>query len=321
MIKNHKIIKKIVQEMGGTIEKIIPERSYYYIKLRGEKIFINQKFVIDSDLFSRKQPTNFKDLTYIFLKENNIPTPDTVCFYRKTIKEDQIEKTLRNLSYPIVIKDASGSYSLGVFTDIKNLRDAKEVILREIKRFTCLVAQEMVFGKEYRILVLEDRIIGVLEMTPPRIFGDGKKTTQELIENKQEKTEKRTPLNAVLEELLQKQGEALTSTPKEGKEIFLRTSSCLAEGGETTDATDIINEEIKLLCVKAAKAVDKKLTGLDVICDDITKSPSNQKINILEANRRPDLYIHYNPTHGKTRDVIKDIIEFILELKRKSRLQ
>ncbi|MDQ1283841.1 MAG: UDP-N-acetylmuramyl tripeptide synthase [Patescibacteria group bacterium] len=321
MIKNQRIIKRVVQEMGGTIEKIIPERSYYYIKLRGEKIFINKKFVIDSDLFSRKQPTNFKDLTYIFLKENNIPTPNTVCFYRKTITEEKLNEELGKLSYPIVVKDASGSYSLGVFTDIKNSRDAKQLILREIEKFPCLVTQEMIFGKEYRILVLEDKIIGALEMIPPRIFGNGESTTKELIEKKQENTEKRTPLDAVLTELLQKQGETLASTPKEGKEIFLRTSSCLAEGGETADSTDIVNEEIKLLCVKAAKAVDKKLTGLDIICDDITKSPSKQRINILEANRRPDLYIHYNPTHGKTRDVVRYIIEFILELKKNSDLK
>lgn len=321
MITNQRIIKKIVQEMGGTIEKIIPERNYFYIKLRGEKIFINQKFVIDSELFSREQPTNFKDLTFIFLKENNIPTPNTVCFYRKTITEEKIEKELKKLSYPIVIKDASGSYSLGVFTDIMNPQEAKKVILREIKKFTCLVAQEMIFGKEYRILVLEDKIIGALEMIPPRVFGDGKRSTRELIEKKQEKTEKKTPFGAVLAELLQKQGETLASVPKEGKEIFLRTSSCLAEGGETTDSTDIVNKEIGLLCVKATKAVDKKLAGLDIICDDITKSPKDQNINIIEANRRPDLYIHYNPTHGKTRNVIKDILEFILELKRESRLK
>lgn len=306
--------------MGGTIERIIPERSYYYIKLGEEKIFINQKFVINSDLFSRKQPTNFKDLTYVFLRDNDIPTPNTVCFYRKSLTEEKMAQELQKLSYPIVIKDASGSYSLGVFTDIKDQEEAREVILKEIKKFPSLIAQEMVFGREYRILVLEDRIIGALEMIPPRIFGDGEKTTRELIENKQEKTEKRTPLDTILVELLQKQAETLTSIPKKGKEIWLRTSSCLAEGGETTDSTDIINEDVKKLCIKAARAVDKKLAGLDVICDDITKSPLEQKINIIEANRRPDLYIHYNPTHGKTRDVIKNIIEFILKLKRDSKI-
>jgi energy-coupling factor transporter ATP-binding protein EcfA2 len=34
----------------------------------------------------------------------------------------------------------------------------------------------------------------------------------------------------------------------------------------------------------------------------------------LEINGKPDLYIHYNPTHGQSRNVIKDIIQFILKL-------
>ena len=47
MKKNQDIIKQVVGEMGGTIEKIIPERNYFHIKINGEKIFINQKFVIN----------------------------------------------------------------------------------------------------------------------------------------------------------------------------------------------------------------------------------------------------------------------------------
>ena len=115
---------------------------------------------------------------------------------------------------------------------------------------------------------------------------------------------------------LEEQGETLTSIPKENKEIFIRKNSCLSEGGETKDATAIINKEIVSLCGKVAKIVDKKLIGMDIICDDIRKKPSEQNFNVIEANRRPDIYIHYNPTFGKTRNVVRDIIEFILKLKK-----
>ena len=304
--------------MGGTIKKIIPERNYYYIEIEGEKIFINRKFVIANDLFSRKQPTNFKDLTYIMLKEAGIPTPKTVCFYKKTIKEVDLKEKLTTLSCPLVIKDASGSNSKDVFVNIASHAEAEKIILREIGKFYCLIAQEMVFGKEYRILILDNKAIGVLEMIPPRIFGNNKNTVQELIEKKQLRTKSKTPLDEALVRILSEQGETLASIPSEGKEIFLRKNSSLAEGGETKDSTDIINKEIEALCVKTTNVVDKKLAGLDIICEDIARSPREQRFNIIEANRRPDLYIHYNPTYGKTRDVVKDIIKFILHIKKNS---
>jgi len=315
MLKNQAIIKTVVKNMGGTFEKIIPERNYFYIKINNERIFINRKFVINNSFFSRKQLTNFKDLTYILLKENNIPTPKTTCFYRKTLNKINLEENLKQLSFPIVIKDANGSNSLGVFVNIETLEEAKKIILQEIKKYSCLLAQEMIFGKEYRVLILENKAIGVLEMIPPRIFGNGKNTVKELIEKKQKKT-KKTPFNNALVKILNEQKEKLTSVPKEGKEIFFKKNSCLSEGGETKDATAIINKEIVSLCVEVAKIVDKKLVGLDIVCDDIRKKTSEQNFNVIEANRRPDIYIHYNPTFGETRNVVKNIVEFILKLKK-----
>ncbi|MFA6160253.1 MAG: hypothetical protein WC678_04180 [Parcubacteria group bacterium] len=314
MKKNQDIIKKVVEEMGGTIEKIIPERNYFHIKINGEKIFINQKFVINDSLFSRKQPTNFKDLTYILLKENGIPTPNTVCFYRKTFNEKEIEKKLNTLSYPIIIKDANGSHSRGVFTNIKNPQEAKKIILEKIQEFPCLIAQEIAFGKEYRVLILGNEAIGVLEMIPPKISGNGKNTVQELIEKKQ-KTQDKTNLDSILNTILNDQKVNLSTVLLDGQEIFIKGISCLAEGGETKDVTHLINKDLESLCVKAAKVVDKKLTGLDIICDDISKGPLNQNFRVIEANRKPDIYIHYNPTYGETQNVVKKIINYILKLK------
>ena len=302
--------------MGGVFEKIIPERNYFYIKINNEKIFINERFVINNSLFSRKQLTNFKDLTYILLKEAGIPTPNTVCFYKKTLNESILKTKLSKLSYPIVIKDANGSHSEGVFINIKTFEEAEEIILREIRKYPCLVAQETALGKEYRILILGNKAIGVLEMIPPRVFGDGESTVKELIEKKQATIKEKTPLDSFLVEILKEQGETLESIPSSDKEVFIKKNSCLAEGGETRDVTEKINKKIEALCVKASRIVGKELTGIDIMCDDISKDPNKQNFNILEANRRPDLYIHYTPTYGEARNIVKDIIEFILKIKK-----
>lgn len=316
MIKNPPIIKKIVEEMGGTIQKVIPERGFFYIKLRGEKIFVSRKFKISSNLISGGEITRFKDLTSILLKEDGLPTPKTVCFYRKNLSKEHIEKKLETLHFPIVIKDAKGSNSKGVFINIKSLAEAKKIIKEQLEIFPSIVAQSMIFGREFRVLVLKNKILGALELIPPRVFGDGKSTIAALIAEKQKKVASKTALDSSLIEILKEQKFKLESIPEKGKEVYIKKNSCLAEGGETRDVTDIVSEDIKKICIKATRTVGKYLSGIDIMCDDISKNITGQNFNILEINGKPDLYIHYNPTHGQTRNVIQEIINFILELRK-----
>ncbi|MFA4817816.1 MAG: hypothetical protein WC608_03815 [Parcubacteria group bacterium] len=316
MIKNPPIIKKVVEEMGGTIQKVIPERGFFYIKLRGEKIFVSRKFKISSNLISGGEITRFKDLTSILLKEDGLPTPTTVCFYRKKLSKEHIEKKLETLHFPIVIKDAKGSNSKGVFINIKSLAEAKKIIKEQLEIFPSIVAQSMIFGREFRVLVLKNKILGALELIPPRVFGDGKSTIASLIIEKQRKTSSKTAVDNSLVEILKEQTFTLKSIPEKGKEVYIKKNSCLAEGGETRDVTDMVSEDIKKTCIKATRTVGKYLSGIDIMCDDISKTIAGQNFNIIEINGKPDLYIHYNPTHGQTRNVIKEIINFILELRK-----
>jgi cyanophycin synthetase len=315
MIKNPPIIKRVVKEMGGTIEKVIPERGYFYINIRGKKIFVSRKFKIANSLITGGEITKFKDLSYMLLKEHGLPTPKTICFYKSTFNKNNPEKKLRTLHFPIILKDAKGSNSKGIFPDLKDVPSALAVLRKELRNYRGLVAQEMVSGKEFRILILKDRVIGALELIPPRIFGNGKDTIDKLIKEKQKKTQKKTPLDASLTTILREQGVTLKSLPEKGKEVYLRKNSSLAEGGETRDVTDLVHDDIRKVCAKTARITEKHLAGIDVMCDDVSKGLSDQNFNILEINGKPDLYIHYNPTHGKTQNVIKEIINFILKLK------
>lgn len=312
MIKNPPLIKKIVSEMGGTIKEFIPERGCFYADIEGQHIFISRKFSISNHLIIGRDATKYKDLTYKILREASLPTPETVCFYKKTITEELLNKGLASLTYPVVVKDAQGSNSKGVFANIKTEKEARQLILDEIKNFPNILAQQMVFGKEFRVLILDNKALAVLELIPPRILGDGVKTIRLLIEEKQKNTAKKTPIDSLFISFLEEQGFSLDDIPSQGVEVLLKKSSSLAEGGETRDVTDLISPEIEKICAKASRCVGKILAGIDVICEDISKSPSEQSVNILEINGKPDVYIHYNPTYGETQNVIKKILEYIL---------
>jgi cyanophycin synthetase len=212
------------------------------------------------------------------------------------------------------LKDSEGSQSRGIFPFIGNVKDAMIVLEEELPHYRYMVAQEMVFGKEYRLLVLDEKVIGALEMIPPYALGDGISTIRKIIEEKQSSTERRTEFDEKLEQILKEQNFTLESVMSKNEIAYIKKSSCLAEGGETTDVTDLVNVDVEKICVEASKVVGKHLVGIDVMCEDVSKSPSVQSFNIIEINGKPDLYIHYDPTHGKTRDVVADIVKFMVKL-------
>jgi cyanophycin synthetase len=314
MIKNPPIIKKIVREMGGRIEELIPRRGYFYIFLKGKRFLVSRKFKIASNLTTGEETTKFKDLTYLLLNEKGIPTPKTISIHKKLTPNELLTR-LKTLRLPLIIKDAQGSQSQGIFANIADIKTAEKIITKEIKNFPRLIAQEMVTGDEYRITVLGNKLLGAVKLIPPRITGNGKDNIKKLIEQKQKNARRKTPFDSSLNNTLTEQGFSLRSIPKKGVIVYIRRNSVLDEGGETEDATDQVHKKIKTMCTAAAMATGKYLAGIDVMCDDISKDPRKQNFNIIEINGKPDIYLHYNPTRGKTRNVVKDIVNFILKQK------
>lgn len=314
MKNNPLIIKNAVLKMGGTIEEFIPERGCFYINVLGKRILLERKISIARKSFISGQLTRCKDITHKLLCVHNLPSPKSECFYKKSFTEKKAEKQLSNLKYPIILKDSQGSNSRGIFPLVGNLRDAMILLEEELPHYRSMIAQEMVFGKEYRILVLDEKVVGALEMIPPYAIGDGVSTIRKIIEEKQITTERRTEFDEKLVQILKEQNVTLESIMPKSEIAYFKKSSCLAEGGETNDVTDIVHPDIEKICVVASKIVGKYLVGIDIMCEDISKDPKQQSFNILEINGKPDLYIHYKPTHGKIRNVVEEIVKFMVKV-------
>ena len=172
--------------MGGRIEELIPRRGYFYIFLKGKRILVSRKFKIASNLITGEETTKFKDLTYLLLNEKGIPTPKTVSIHKK-LSPNELQKRIKTLKFPIIIKDAQGSQSQGIFANIADIKTAEKIIAKELKNFPRLIAQEMVIGDEYRITVLGKKLLGAVRLIPPRITGNGRDSVKKLIEQKQKK--------------------------------------------------------------------------------------------------------------------------------------
>jgi len=314
MDEKFRMIEKVVADMGGIIEEFIPERDAFFINVLGKRMLFKRDIAITRQSFISAKLTTCKEITYKMLIGSGLPTPKTEAFYKKSFDKTHAIKKLNKLKYPVILKNAAGCSSRGIFPGVAEASEALRILKRELSRYSSMIAQEMVFGTEYKLLVLGEKVIGALEMIHPHIIGDGTSTIAKMIKWKQCTTDQRTKFDKKLAKTLKSQNVSLRSVLPKGKIIKFKRHSCLAEGGETRDVTDIIHKDVKDICVAASKAVGKYLVGIDVICKDISKKPTKKNFNILEVNGKSDWFIHYTPTHGKARNVLKDIIKFLAKV-------
>lgn len=91
------------------------------------------------------------------LKVNNIPTPETQVFYKGLVKS----KELRNLSYPMILKQPDSAFSIGV-TKVSDAHEMGESLERLFKNSDLVLGQEFLPSDyDWRVGVLDNQPIFV----------------------------------------------------------------------------------------------------------------------------------------------------------------
>lgn len=307
MTKNFKLLLEEIRYLHLQPSILYPEKEVIEISNGTKSIIVKEVFSFANDPYSASAVlAKNKEVSYKLWERAVVPFPRSRYF--KSPDSFPKNEAEFNLKFPVVVKKSNGKKSIGIRTNITSFEELFEII----KDFQgSFIIQEMVFGKEYRILLYGKKIIGALELAPPQIIGNGVSSIRDLIHEKNSKLENKILLNKSVLETLEKSGFSFESIPEQNKRVLLQENSCLAEGGSSIDCTDEVHPGILDLAIRAADALNMKLAGLDVICEDIRLDPETQKISFLEANSFPSLSIHYFPTVGAPRNVIRDILEDI----------
>jgi D-alanine-D-alanine ligase-like ATP-grasp enzyme/acylphosphatase len=254
-----------------------------------------------------------KELTKQALTKAGVPVPKG----RNFSAEDDIEEMLvyaKTIEFPLVAKPTNGSLGRGVFVNIQDIESLKKtlVYIREELKYDDIIVEQHVQGKECRIYVIEDQVIGAANRIPANIIGDGTSTVKELIELKNKQRKKNPSLSKRLIKiddealrLIEEAGHTLESVPKEGEQIFLREKSNLSAGGDPVDFTPYLTTRTKAIAVNAAKAVGLAHCGLDMMID--TKKNTGV---VIEVNSRAHIGSLMFPERGEARDVPKAIIDY-----------
>ncbi|WLV24619.1 bifunctional glutamate--cysteine ligase GshA/glutathione synthetase GshB [Aciduricibacillus chroicocephali] len=240
---------------------------------------------------------------------------------------NRIEQALRSYDMfstkAFVVKPKSTNYGLGIsiFKDGASREDYEEAIKIAFQEDSSVLVEEFLSGTEYRFFVLDDKVLAILLRTPANVEGDGKRTIEELVAEKNRDPlrgrDHRTPLEVIqlgeIEKLMLKaQGHKIDSIPKNGETVYLRENSNVSTGGDSIDVTDQISDDYKKIAVDAVAALGAKISGIDLIIEDITVPASDKgAYGIIEANFNPSMYMHIYPYKGEGRRVTTDILRYV----------
>jgi cyanophycin synthetase len=265
-----------------------------------------------------------KALTKKFLREAHIPVPSGTVV--RTIHEAL--QVLKEYEGPLVVKPLDGRQGKGVSLQIRTPEELIKAFTAASDYSTAIVMEEMFQGHDYRVLVINGKMVTASQRLPPRVFGDGVHTVAELvvIENRNplrgeghEKPLTQIICDAIALSCLQRQGYELDSIPAAGSVVWMRDSHNLSTGGTARDVTDLVHPQTQRICERAAAAIGLDICGIDLVADDISQPLTSQN-GIIELNAAPGIRMHLFPSEGKSRDVGDAIVAMMYPEGRQGRI-
>ncbi len=255
-----------------------------------------------------------KGMTNELLRGNGIPVP----LGRIVNNEQEVLEAARNIGYPVVVKPFNGNQGKGVSLNIYNDQDVLEAYRAILPYTKCGLVERYILGKHYRVLVVNGEVVAASERIPAHVIGDGINSIKKLIEieNKNpfrgdghEKQLTKIKIDSVVELLLKKSRLSLEYIPRSYEVVYLRENDNLSTGGVAIDVTDLVHEDIKKICSRAAEIIGLDVAGIDVTTTNISRPLNETGGAVIEVNAAPGIRMHHYPFKGIPRNAAKKIVE------------
>lgn len=265
-----------------------------------------------------------KEWTREYLGERGIPVPKG----RKVESEQDALNFAAEVEFPVVLKPRFGHHGEGVMLQIHHQQELSEAYRLLQNRFTDIIIEQQVPGRQYRLVVVGNQLVAAAERIPPAIMGDGYSTIKDLIESLNNHPQRgqghELPLTRIqvddqLRANLAKQGFHLESVPDPGVQVNLYWQANLSKGAEARDVTEAVHPQTAHLVCRAVRLVGLDVAGVDLVCPDISASLAEQGA-IIEINAAPGIRMHHYPAEGVARDVGGAIVDGLLPLGQVTRI-
>jgi cyanophycin synthetase len=255
-----------------------------------------------------------KQLTKALLKEAGVPVPDGAVV--TTVEEAQ--RAARRLRGPATVKPLDANQGKGVTTRCTTPEEVAEAFEGARRHSRSIIVERFIEGQDYRVLVTGDKVAAASLRRPPTVIGDGHRSVRELVEVENQNPARGKGHANIMTQIaldehaatqLRKQGYTFDSVPSVGVPVTLRSNANLSTGGTAEDVTDLLPEETRDTCVRAARKIGLDVAGIDLVCRDISQPLENQLGAIIEVNAAPGIRMHQYPASGTPRDAGDAIVD------------
>ncbi|MBB3104117.1 N-acetylglutaminylglutamine synthetase [Azomonas macrocytogenes] len=194
----------------------------------------------------------------------------------------------------IVVKPVDGEQGQGVAVDLREASEVEQAI-QQARQFDGRVLLESFHqGLDLRIVMIGFTVVAAAIRHPAAVIGDGSHTIGELIETQSRRRaaatggESRIPTDGETLRCLHNAGFDYTSVLPEGQRLAVRRTANLHTGGILEDVTDRLHPTLVEAAVRAARALDIPVVGLDLL---VTAADQPEHV-FIEANERVGLANH-----------------------------
>ncbi|MGV2979572.1 N-acetylglutaminylglutamine synthetase [Camelimonas sp. ID_303_24] len=230
-----------------------------------------------------------KQVTRRFVEAAGVRVPDQ-------IEADDIEGVDAFVARhgKVVIKPARGEQGKGVAVGLDASDDIAGAIAAARAFSDRVLVEQYVEGQDLRLVVIDYQVVAAAIRSPASIIGDGQHTIVDLIERQSRRRaaatggESRIPLDNETRRCVAAAGYAMRNVLPPGVELQVRNTANLHTGGAIHDVTGSVHPALAEAAVKAARAINIPVTGVDFI----VPNPAGADYVFIEANERPGLANH-----------------------------
>jgi len=278
----------------------------------------------DTSLLAVETAAN-KYLTNRMLADAGVPVPPTVL----AADAADVEAFRQKREGPLVVKPCTGHLGLGITLGPSTAEAVEEAVARALGFDDTVIAQPLVAGESYRLLVIDGRFVAAARLVPPRVTGDGQQTVDQLVALLNSDPERgvgdksklsRVELDEETMRLLELNGLSTASVLPVGQSLSLKVSGNLRLGGESHDVTDQVHPMNRMLAERAARTLGLDVAGVDVVAPTLEASILDNGGVVIEVGAAPDFRPHLSPLSGQPRDVAEPFLSMLFPEGRHSRV-
>ena len=230
------------------------------------------------------------------LAANGVVTPEQIVCKQHELQRAQ---TFLETVGRCTLKPAGAGRGSGVTCGVTTSRELALAFVFALRWGNSVVLERHVSGSEYRLLVLDDAVVGAVRRRPPSVTGDGSATLRQLIaaENaSRAAAPDRHGLYPIAVDLdliltLKRTGFSLRSVLDKGQRVIVKTA--VNDNGPGDNELVTASLALQRAAVSAARAVHLRYAAVEIITADSSHELEASGGAVIEVNATPGLHFYY----------------------------